>query len=314
MPYSVIKQSDGTYKVCKLNDPSKCFSKKGLSKKKAIKQMQAIIINESKKLKGGVIDKQTYLNRQSKGVYPANMTYEQFADIENKDRQRIDAEIQQLNEQNKQYEQYIKQNPELEEVICNYDENGKTNKTRTTMGQCKLNNQKHFLEWEKQNHPENAYFFRPALKALTTAGDLIVENIPMPEIVKDIYKGTREYTKDSIEGKGKNNKFKKQLQKLDITESEYLDYAKKVAKMRDYDPNKLELANDGIHKLSYDGVKFGAVGYKDFLLYLHQVKEGLIPFEYALMKMKNYRARSEKVMKESNSKYSPASLSYSILW
>lgn len=269
---------------------------------------------EYPKLEGGVIDKATYLLRQSKGVYPSNMSYEQFADIENKDRQRIDAEINQLNEQNKQYEEYIKQNPELEEVICNYDENGDPNKTRTTMGQCKINNQTHFLKWEKENHPENAYFFRPALKALTSVGDLLVDTVPMPKIVKDIYKGAREVTKDSIEGSGKNNIFKKQLQKLNITEEEYLNYAKKVAKMRDYDPKKLELANDGKHKLKYNGVPFGAVGYMDFLLYLHQVKEGKIPFEYAIEKMANYRRRADKVMKETKSKYSPASLSYFILW
>ena len=50
------------------------------------------------------------------------------------------------------------------------------------------------------------------------------------------------------------------------------------------------------------------------LFYLHLVKEGIIPFEYALQKMTNYRARSQKTMEETNDKYSPASLSYNILW
>lgn len=116
---------------------------------------------------------------------------------------------------------------------------------------------------------------------------------------------------ENLKGSGK---FTKQLQKLNITKDEYLYYAKKIAKLRDYEPDKLELANDDKHKLSYNGVEFGAVGYKDFILYLHLVKEGIIPFEFALQKMTNYRKRAEKTMKETNDKYSPASLSYNILW
>ena len=363
-----------------------------------------------------------------------------------------DKELEDLKKRNEEYEQYIKENPEEQEVMCNYDEDGKPNKTRTTRGQCKLNNQKHFLEWEKENHPENAYFFRPALKAITKVGDLIVENVPMPDIVKDVYKGAREATRDSIEGRakpadnklynkikdevykknpkhslyrsaliqkiyqseggkyindkmpkmnikkwfkqdwislndylrgdivpcgnsntedkfneyplcrplkiaeklskgdikkmikeknelkekplltkkvldrddlnikptktglGKDGNFKKQLQKLNITEDEYLDYAKKIANIRGYDGKKLELANDGKHKLEYDGVKFGAVDYMDFILYLHLVKEGKLPYEEAIEKMTNYRKRAYKVMKATNNKYSASSLAYNLLW
>lgn len=45
MPYKIKKVKDG-YKVCKKNKPSKCFSKKGMSKDNAKKQMAAIAINE----------------------------------------------------------------------------------------------------------------------------------------------------------------------------------------------------------------------------------------------------------------------------
>ena len=115
-------------------------------------------------------------------------------------------------------------------------------------------------------------------------------------------------------GLGKS-KFQKQLQKLNITQDEYLDYAKKIAKLRDYDPDKLELANDDKHKLSYNGVKFGAVGYKDFILYLHLVKEGEIPFEYALQKMTNYRKRAENIKGDwKKDKESPNNLAINILW
>lgn len=47
MPYEIKKVKDG-FKVCKKTNPSKCFSKKPLTKSKATKQMKAIIINEKK--------------------------------------------------------------------------------------------------------------------------------------------------------------------------------------------------------------------------------------------------------------------------
>lgn len=53
MPYELIRLEDGTYKVCK-KDKSKCFSKKGIPKKRAIKQLKAIGMSEHKKLTGGV--------------------------------------------------------------------------------------------------------------------------------------------------------------------------------------------------------------------------------------------------------------------
>ena len=45
MPYVIRKVKDG-YKVCLKKDPSTCFSKKGIPKERAEKQMQAIAINE----------------------------------------------------------------------------------------------------------------------------------------------------------------------------------------------------------------------------------------------------------------------------
>ena len=306
MPYELVLSPDGGYKVCKLNDPKKCFSKKGIPKKRAVKQLKAIEMSEHK-LEGGVIDKETYLKRQSKGVYPANMTYEQFADIENKDRQRIDAEISKLNEQNKEYAQFIKDNPDYEEVMCSFDENGDPNKTRTTMGQCRINHNKAIRKANDKS------IMGKIVNGLTDVGDFVAENLDIP-IVGDIYKSFAPPT-SKFAGNGKPNKFKNQLQKLNITEEKYLDYAKKVAKLRGYNPKKLELANDGKHKLSYNGVKFGAVGYGDFLLYLHQVKEGKIPFEYAIEKMKNYRKRATKIKGDwKNDKESPNNLAINIIW
>ncbi len=308
MPYDLVYQADGTYKVCKVSEPTKCFSKKGMSKKKAIKQMQAIMINE--KLVGGVIDKDTFLRRQSKGIYKG-LTYDQFVDLENKDRQRVNAEINQLNEQNKQYDQFIKENPEYEEVMCSFDDNGDANKTRTTKAQCKLNHNK-----AKRKEYDKSIMGK-AVNALTDIADFAVDNLPIiPEPVKDIYKKYGPST-SKFSGNGKKsstNKFKKQLESIDMTEEEYLTNAKKVAKMRGYNPNLLTIADDNDHKLDYNGTKFGAVGYQDQLIIAKQVNDGTFSFEYLVDKIKQYRQRAHKVMKATNNKYSASSLSYYILW
>ncbi len=49
MPFILKEIAPKKYKVCLASNPSKCFSKVGLTKSNAIKQMQAIIISEKKK-------------------------------------------------------------------------------------------------------------------------------------------------------------------------------------------------------------------------------------------------------------------------
>ena len=48
MPY-IIKPVKAGYKVCKKDNKGECFSKKALSKDKAIKQRVAIILSERKR-------------------------------------------------------------------------------------------------------------------------------------------------------------------------------------------------------------------------------------------------------------------------
>lgn len=50
-------------------------------KSKQLKRKYAEI--KKRALRGGVIDRGTFLARQSKGFYPAALTYEQFSDQEN---------------------------------------------------------------------------------------------------------------------------------------------------------------------------------------------------------------------------------------
>jgi hypothetical protein len=47
MPYTITKQGNRGFKVCKKTGKKKCFSKKPLTKKKALAQMAAIRLNEN---------------------------------------------------------------------------------------------------------------------------------------------------------------------------------------------------------------------------------------------------------------------------
>ena len=49
MPYELKKSKNDKFKVCKKDDKNVCFSKKGLPKKTAIKQMYAIKSSERRK-------------------------------------------------------------------------------------------------------------------------------------------------------------------------------------------------------------------------------------------------------------------------
>jgi DNA adenine methylase len=53
MPYTIRKVRKG-YKVCKKDEPSKCFSKKPLSEERAKKQKIAIILSEQRSMEGGL--------------------------------------------------------------------------------------------------------------------------------------------------------------------------------------------------------------------------------------------------------------------
>jgi len=63
------------------------------------------------------------------------------------------------------------------------------------------------------------------------------------------------------------NKFFNQLEKLKIDHKQYLKIAKDRAKQKGYDPKLLFFSTDGIHKLEYDNIPFGRVGYKDYIIY-----------------------------------------------
>ena len=94
---------------------------------------------------------------------------------------------------------------------------------------------------------------------------------------------------------------------------QFLADARRVARRRGYNPSKLTLATDGVHKLTYQspqGIKhFGRLGYGDFLYYSR--------FEPDIAKQKRYVFRtSHKAMskKFGLGKYSENELAINILW
>ena len=100
------------------------------------------------------------------------------------------------------------------------------------------------------------------------------------------------------------------LKKHGITPATYLRLARQRAHATTkYDPALLHFAKDAKHKLEYDGVKFGASGYKDFILY--KLLDGAA---VAAAKRDAYRARAGQVMRATRSATSAASLAFNILW
>ena len=68
---------------------------------------------------------------------------------------------------------------------------------------------------------------------------------------------------------------------MDIDNDLYLTIAKERAKQNGYDPKLLEWADDGKHKLKYNGVKFGRKSYNDFIIYAIKAHNGDITKEEA---------------------------------
>ncbi len=131
--------------------------------------------------------------------------------------------------------------------------------------------------------------------------------------------------KDQLKGGKKNiekinedifKKINKEENETDILdEKTYLKIAKLRAQIAGYNPKLLELSNDGIHKLEYNGVKFGREGYNDFIIYMYKAYKGEITQEEALKHRKNYLARATKIRGNwKSNKESPNNLAINILW
>lgn len=101
------------------------------------------------------------------------------------------------------------------------------------------------------------------------------------------------------------------LKNMNIEPEKYLEIARKYAKQKGYDPEKLTISRRANNKLNYDGVNFGAKLYDDYILYKHFYKN---PVE-ADERRNLYLIRSSKIKGNwKSSPYSPNNLSRRILW
>lgn len=108
--------------------------------------------------------------------------------------------------------------------------------------------------------------------------------------------------------------FKKSIENEGLDPSKYLNIVRKYAKMAGYDPQKLFFSNDGIHKLEYENVKFGRVGYGDYILWGLREEAGEAPAGYADKKRKGYLARATQIKGDWHFPTSPNMLAIKILW
>jgi len=118
---------------------------------------------------------------------------------------------------------------------------------------------------------------------------------------------------ETFQGGSKFDKFYDQLSELGISEKTYLSAARAAANREGYDGDEVYLAEDGNHKLVYNGKhgirKFGKVGYGDYLIFSLSPKfDKKIADKHRL----SYHQRFNK--SKLYEKDSPYILSLKILW
>jgi hypothetical protein len=116
------------------------------------------------------------------------------------------------------------------------------------------------------------------------------------------------------------SRFHKQIREAGLSPTEYLKAARAAARRTGYTPSSLDFSDDSIHKLQItapDGrvVRFGRVGYGDFLLWSALEAGGKAPTGKAAQKRRTFR-KSHMAIKGDwkNDRYSPNWLAIRILW
>jgi hypothetical protein len=117
-----------------------------------------------------------------------------------------------------------------------------------------------------------------------------------------------------------NPKFMSQLSRLNISPSSYLEEAKKRAKANHYPYKLLGFSNDGVHKLQIPNkhgkiIRFGRVGYGDYIIWTHQEKAQKVEKGYADDKRDTFHKSHSKIRGEwKTNLFSPNNLALKILW
>lgn len=326
MPYQIRKFKTG-YKVCKKSNPDECYSKEGIPLERAKKQLKAIAISDMPHKVSNPADKvsleagagakplnQELYNEIKEKVYreqPRHSLY-RSARIQKEYKERggtyDDEELPNMNIKKWFKQQWISLNDYLNDNIVPCG----NSKIEDSYPLCRP-----LAIAEKLTKPEIREMIKEKqkLKSKPLKTEKIIGSKRLnikPTITGLGMTHNVSNLADSIRLGKKEKKLKQLPRKL------LLLIAKKVAKERGYNPNNLRLSKDKIHKLEYNDnnkwVKFGAVKYMDFPTYLYNYTLGNITKEEAFKKMRNYRKRAKATMEKTKNKYSPASLSYFILW
>lgn len=336
MPYKIIKEDDG-YKVCK-KDNTKCFSKEPLTLENAEKQLKAIGMNTHLKGKGKPKNKELYekIKKEIYEKYPKHSLFRSALIVKEYKKQggEYEGEDNKMNIKKWFKQKWISANDYLRDKIVPCG-NANTEEDYNEYPLCrpkkilekmtkdelkKLIDEKNDLKEKhlitKKILNTDKYNIKPTISGMgkdTTENDLKECFLK----IKDIYNDSNLIIKElnnKLIGLGKNKTFENQLKEIGLTADDYLNLVKIVAKHRNYNPELLKISDDGIHKLEYNNIKFGRVGYNDLIIYTWLEYNKMIPEGTAKLKKINYRKRARAIMIKTKNKYSPASLSYQILW
>jgi hypothetical protein len=105
-----------------------------------------------------------------------------------------------------------------------------------------------------------------------------------------------------------------------MDQRDYLLAVREKAVQKKYDPNAIRLATDGKHKIEIvtptgKVVRFGKLGYGDFILYTYAESIGAVPEGTADRKRHTFHASHEAIKGDWRSrKYSRNRLALSLLW
>jgi len=120
-------------------------------------------------------------------------------------------------------------------------------------------------------------------------------------------------------GRGKPT-FAEYLTKVNYNPTTYLQAIRKKAKAHGYAPSSIHFAEDGVHKLAIKTpagqiVRFGRVGYGDFLIWSLFEKRGEVESGTAFNKRRTFHASHSKIKGNWKSNdFSPNNLALRLLW
>lgn len=127
---------------------------------------------------GGIIDEATFKARQARGLYTGS-TYADFSQRALAEERRGQNAAAALADRNRQYAEYVRQNPSQQDVRCRVGADLEPS-AGDVIPQY-LCEQRHAQRREKLN---DANPFGKVLKGLTTVGDVLTSVVPMPGAVK----------------------------------------------------------------------------------------------------------------------------------